>query len=359
METGIAIWLYSGIRKDRDDHLVKGKASVSVVIAARNEADHLKVLLDQFKTQTYRDFEVILVDDRSSDETRHILNEYAEENWFISIRIDELPEGWNGKKHAIYRAVQKAKKDILLFTDADCLPASPRWIEFFAKAFNDNTTIVLGFSPYKNENSLLNQLIQYETLLTGLQYLGFAQRAYPYMAVGRNWAIKRSSYPLATLLEKKGLTGGDDDLIAQTVSNGKNTKVLISHESLVHSWPETSWKNHLKQKVRHSAIGLKYTPKARTISSILPLSLNISLVLFIVTLLLTQWQVSIVIYGIRSLCFYIIFRRLGQKLDSELSPMPLAWIQLCYPFWYAYVGIRSLAAKKIEWKAESSFLTKH
>ena len=155
------------------------------------------------------------------------------------------------------------------------------------------------------------------------------------------------------------LPGGDDGLIAQAICTKENTLVSLSPESRVESYPEKDWSSYIKQKIRHLAIGANYSFKAQTISSILPLLQGSSLALFLATIITGQGQAAILIFGIQSLSFYVIFRRLGQKLETILSHWSFPWVQQCYPLWLAFIGIRSLAAKQIEWKAENSFLKKH
>lgn len=356
VQLGLIVWLSAGL-SPRQTH--NKPRSVSVIIAARNEADHLKNLLDALKNQNHPDYEVILVDDRSNDGSKEILKPLEHLEWIKVITVEKLEAGWNGKKYALHLAIKKAKNDVLLFTDADCLPCSNDWIGLMTDSISDQIKIVLGFSKYKSGPGLLNQLTQFETINTALHYLGFASKGLPYMAVGRNWAVARDIYPTEKLIALAHITGGDDDLIAQEICHGKNTITQVDSHAFTVTSAENSWKSYLKQKTRHLSVGIKYSTKIKTLLAIFPLTQGSTWVTLLALLVIGQWKIPLLILGIRSLSFYIIFKRLGQKLDSKLSIWALPLIDLCYPFWYAFVGIRSLAAKQIEWKAESSFLKKH
>ncbi len=120
---------------------------ISVIIAARNEAENLEKLLNSIFNQNYSDFEVIIVNDRSGDNSVDILKEFEEnfkansENKFNQnnskktfrfISIKEKPQNWNGKKYALQTGIKVAKNEIILLTDADCQPKDRFWIEKMA-----------------------------------------------------------------------------------------------------------------------------------------------------------------------------------------------------------------------------------
>lgn len=96
--------------------------SVSVVVPARNEGDAVEEALRSILTQDYPGrLEVVAVDDRSTDGTTAILAGLASERPDVMrvIRVEELPDGWLGKNHALYRGAGEATGEWLLFTDAD------------------------------------------------------------------------------------------------------------------------------------------------------------------------------------------------------------------------------------------------
>ena len=93
---------------------------LSVVIPARDEGTTIERAARSLLAQDYPAFEVIVVDDRSSDATGDVLRELGAKDGRLSvIRVDALPEGWLGKNHALWRGAERANGDWLLFTDAD------------------------------------------------------------------------------------------------------------------------------------------------------------------------------------------------------------------------------------------------
>ena len=109
---------------------------VSIVVAARNEERHIEAAVGTLLAQEYPDFEVVVVNDRSTDRTRAILDRISD-RWrresqraaregharpsLHVLHLDELPPGWLGKNHALHRGAARAEGEILLFTDADVM----------------------------------------------------------------------------------------------------------------------------------------------------------------------------------------------------------------------------------------------
>lgn len=96
---------------------------VSIIVPARNEREHLERALAALLELDYPNYEVIAVDDRSSDETGAIMERlaatHANGERLRVIHVTSLPDGWLGKPHAMWTAAQHATGEWLLFTDAD------------------------------------------------------------------------------------------------------------------------------------------------------------------------------------------------------------------------------------------------
>ena len=170
----------------------------------------------------------------------------------------------HGKKLAITVGVKAAKHDHLLFIDADCYPADKDWINSISGRFSKQKSIVLGYGRYEKRRGLLNALIRYETFFTGMQYLSFAIKGYPYMGVGRNLA-----YTKGLFFENKGfathyhLPTGDDDLFINEVANAENTIVEYNRNSQTVSLPERRFVDWFTQKQRHLKSGSHYNKASK------------------------------------------------------------------------------------------------
>ncbi len=112
---------------------------VSVCVPARNEARDLGACLESLLKQDYPDFEVIVVDDQSTDGTAEVIRSFAAgEERLVPLSGEPLPEGWVGKTYALHRASQKARGEFILFTDADLVfePCALRTAVYYARNKN-------------------------------------------------------------------------------------------------------------------------------------------------------------------------------------------------------------------------------
>ena len=120
-------WLYPPLRPDPLTADDSDLPSLSVLVAAKDEARNIESCVRSLLRQDYPRLEVICVDDRSTDGTYEILRRLAAEDARVRIaRVSDLPAGWFGKNHAMHVAVSMARNDWYCFTDADCTQSSPR-----------------------------------------------------------------------------------------------------------------------------------------------------------------------------------------------------------------------------------------
>lgn len=247
---------YKDSPKDLNDY-----PPVSVVISARNEYHNLQKNLPIILAQTYPDFEVVVVNHASNDETELYLKELQQTHSNLKVvQIERELNFFTGKKFPLSLGIKSAKNEILLLTDADCQPDGKDWISLMAKNYDEKVEVVLGYGPYKEEKGFVNLLIRYDTFLVALQYFSFAVRGIPYMGVGRNLSYLRS-----TFFKNKGFTShykiasGDDDLFIKQVAKKRNTRIEISQGSFMYSEAEKSFGKWLKQKRRHLTTGSHYS----------------------------------------------------------------------------------------------------
>ncbi len=325
---------------------------VSVIICAHDEVNNLKELLPLLIHQDYPEFEVIVVEDRSNDETYDFLLQATKEFPRLKmVRVVHKPEHIHGKKFALTLGIKAAQFEWVLLTDADCRPTSNLWIRTMMKQATTTTEIILGFSPYKKGKGLLNSFIRFESFLTGIQFIGFALLGKPYMGVGRNLAYKKSLF-----LDNKGfhpyleVTGGDDDLFVNQHTKSSNTSISLGHEALVESEPKKTWGEFFVQKLRHLSVGKRYKFVDRLL-----------LGLFSVTHLLTWfWVVPVAIislsYWLMGLFFFrwiiliILLHLAPKKMGSAFESWKTPFLDFIYSFYYLVTGLRALVVKNVKWK---------
>jgi len=251
--------------------------AVSVVVCARNEAENLKRLLPALVHQDYPEFEIVLVDDGSTDQTFDIVKEFESSLAMGSpaLVVTRLRgEESKGKKNALTHGINRSRFEYLLLTDADCVPAGSQWIREMIRSFESSTELVLGYGAYhKISGSVLNQLIRFETLLTALQYFSYALDGKAYMGVGRNLAYKRETFLMASGFSGlEQVKSGDDDLLVSKIATADNVSICVSPGSFTSSVPSADFRSWIRQKRRHITTAHFYRPATKITLGIFYLS---------------------------------------------------------------------------------------
>ena len=290
-------FFYGRLAYYRTPHSSAHKKPVSIIICAKDEADNLEKHLPSILNQDYPDYEVIVVNDCSEDETEQVLEGLKKKHKHLKISTIKKDKKFrHGKKFALFIGIKAAKNEWLLLTDADCYAETNQWLYTMQKSFKKNTSFVLGYGGYEKEKGILNQVIHYDTVFIAMQYFGFALTGMPYMGVGRNLAYRRSLF-----FESRGfstymhLNSGDDDLFVNANANKTNTLIEVGKKSHIRSIPKKTFSEWAKQKRRHLTTSAYYRNKHKFLLFIEPFSRIIFYTALI--LLLIQWVIPEVIIG--------------------------------------------------------------
>lgn len=331
------------------------KEPVSVIICARNEEENLRKFLPALLEQDYHDFEVVVVNDCSEDNSYDVLGEYLMK--YPNLKVSNIikdPKFTHNKKFAQFIGIKAAKNELLVFTDADCKPESDKWLAIMASGFDKNIDFVLGYGGFFSKTGLVNKYIRYDSMTIALQYIGMAIRGMPYMGVGRNLAYRRSLF-----FSKKGfgnhvhLASGDDDLFVNSNASGNNTAVEFIKEAHTRSIPASGINEFYKQKKRHLTTAKYYKLRDKVALTVEPVSRVLFYFSFIVLLSnLFLSPVVLCIFAARAIIQFTVFI-LNQKKFNEQGL--LAWLpifDILSPFINAVLYAASLREGTIKnkWK---------
>ncbi|MBO7469130.1 MAG: glycosyltransferase [Bacteroidales bacterium] len=254
-------------KKKKYDNDKPNYEPVSVIVCAKDAYEYLIDLVPRILSQDYPDFELVIVNDCSTDETTDYLKELVDRRPDINVvSLTQSLNFFHGKKFPLSMGIKSAKHDLLLLTDADCLPENDQWIKGMVSAYKKGTEVVLGYGPYFTRKGLLNKLIRFDTLYTAIQYLSMALAKMPYMGVGRNLSYHRDLF-----YKNKGFTShytipsGDDDIFISQVANKKNTRIFIDSNCRMESEPKHSFGSWIRQKRRHYSTANMYKPRTNSI----------------------------------------------------------------------------------------------
>lgn len=334
--------------------------AVTVVVPAHNEYKNLKVLIPKLFEQDYPKYDVLVINDRSTDRTKRLLEEMmAIYPRLRSVTVKYTPSHVTSKKYALTLGIKVAKSDVILLTDADCIPASDQWIRKMTQPVRTQDKVFsIGYSGYERVSGFLNKWIQFETLKTGLYYLSFALWKAPFMGVGRNLCYRRSFFMEVKAF--KGIwhiEGGDDDLFVNRYATGKNTAVVIDPEANTLSKPKENWKEYKVQKKRHLHAGKYYRGEDKRKIGFYALSHALfwigGLGLLIYFGLEGNWERFLIVFGIilvRSFLLLGIFSSASKKINGSKVPANILINDFLYLGYFWVLGSVSHQSKDIQWK---------
>ena len=347
------------IRKDKKSSIsnlqspMSEAPGVSIIIAAHNEGYNLSQYLPALLTQDWPEYEVIVVDDGSEDDTREVVEQYMVHD--PRLHMTFVPRGarvGSTKKLAITLGAKSAQYDYLLLTDADCVPAGNQWIREMMQGF-DKANLVLGFGAYFEEEGHINRLVRYDTLFNGLHYLGAALCGHPYMGVGRNLAYRKSLF-----FESGGFThlmtnrAGDDDLFVNRVATKENTAVVLSRESFTWSLSKKTFKEWWQQKRRHVSVSPAYKEETKTRLALEPITRGLFYAMVLVTVIgyglsvisLVAAGLFLVRWILQTSVLNTSARRMGLK---RFNMFTVLWFDLTLPLVNLYMLV--VPKRKLKW----------
>lgn len=308
---------------------------VSVIIAARNESHKLQENLRFILEQDYSNFEVIVVNNNSSDDSYQVLSAFKKGyNHLEIIEFNNPDHVRQGKKLPLTLGIKAAKNEHLLLTDADCTPKSNQWIKKMARGFKEKE-IILGYGPYIKTNGLLNSIIRFDTAWIGMNYFSFALNGLAYMGVGRNLAYTKSAYQAVDGYKSHHmLASGDDDLFIQEASKNSSLGIEIDADTHCFSPSKKTWSEWVHQKSRHFTTAPKYSFIKKLLLATYPITLIAAWFSFVSLMILSN---SVFICFIMVL-FYTIKWWIQGKCLIKLNERKFA---LFFPFWDLFYSFLS------------------
>ena len=330
------------------------RLAVSVIVCAKNEAENVSKFVPLLAAQNFPDFEIILIDDASSDNTLDIFEEF--EKQYSNVRLVKVVNNeafWANKKFALTLGIKAAKNEYLLFTDADCRPDSENWISEMSSHFTLKRTIVLGYGAYeKVAGSFLNKIIRFETMITAVQYFSWAKAGKPYMGVGRNLAYKREEFFKTNgFIEHMKIRSGDDDLFINQAANKNNTAISFNPTGFTYSEPNTTFKDWFNQKRRHVSTASHYKTFDKFQLSLFYISQIMFFILAIILLaFLYEWIVVLSLIGFRYLFTWIVLGFSSGKLKEKDVMYWFPVIEIVVIFTQMNVFLTNIFSKPVHWK---------
>lgn len=227
---------------------------VSVLIPIRNEASHIKSLLDDLNAQSYANFEVIVIDDGSSDSSGEIVTEFKRKAKY-ALKLIRLEDEFHPspKKKALSEGIQSAQGEIILTTDGDCSVGS-EWIRCMVGPFQKQPiSLVMGPVVYENTTGILGcfQMVEFASLI-GLSG-STLNLGYPTFANGANLAFTKEIFN-----QVNGYSGndmipsGDDEFLLLKIFEQDEKSVWFNKDqnALISTFPKPDLPSFYNQRRR-------------------------------------------------------------------------------------------------------------
>lgn len=325
---------------------------VSMIVCGKNEAANFAKNIPGLIFQEYKtSHQILVVNDNSEDNSAAILEALnARYHCLTVVNLQQKALHIPGKKYPLSIGIREAIHEILLLTDADCVPATEFWLQKMQEPYDEAVEIVLGYGAYHKYPGFLNKVIRYETFHSALQYLSYALAGIPYMGVGRNLSYRKSLF-----LEHKGfsdinhLPGGDDDLFINKVATKLNTAIVIEPEAHTFSSPKRTWTEWKKQKTRHFSTSKYYKFNHKILLGLYSLSHFLFYFLMIATCIWFDWRAGLTILVVKSIAQQLIFSTVMKRLNEADLRKWILLLDLWMVFYYLFFAPMLIKKEKKTW----------
>ncbi|QRM88330.1 glycosyltransferase [Lacinutrix sp. WUR7] len=337
---------------------VEAKTTFSVIIPFRNEAENLPELLKSIAALHYPKhlFEVILVDDASEDNSVSVIKTDKFTTTNIKI-INNKRESNSPKKDAITSAIQLAKHDWIVTTDADCvLPKF--WLDTFDAFIQKNAAnFIVAPVTYSNVHSFLDrfQLLDFLSL-QGATIGGFGMQK-PFLCNGANLAYKKSFFKAAHGFQgNNNIASGDDIFLLEKAlkQDAKQVHYLKSKHAIVTTEAEKTTTDLISQRVRWASKSANYKNNFAKVVGLIVLLMNASLICGLTLSIVGVFNFNMLVYLFLIKCsidFLLLFKTVRfYQQESYLASFIFSC--LLYPFFSVYVVFISIFSN-YKWKGRA------
>jgi cellulose synthase/poly-beta-1,6-N-acetylglucosamine synthase-like glycosyltransferase len=307
---------------------------VSIIVYANNESFNLKENLPLLLHQDYPAYEIIVINDGSTDESDEVLKLLENDHPHLyHTFIPQESKYLSRRKLSLTIGIKAAHYDTLFFIEANCRPLTNTWLSTMVRNYTEKTRIVLGFCAYRTYKGLFHKLVAYDNLLAGTQYLSAALINRPYSGNGRNLSYRKSLF-----YEHKGfkhslnLHAGDDDLFINEAATAENTRVEYAPGSITEMTPVDCFAAWHEMKVSRAATQSHFKGKRQLFYHIEKVSGGLFLLAVVASLVVGLSGFNPLTAGLALLLYvllYIVKALVLEKLALMLQQRPFtAWLPL-------------------------------
>ncbi len=249
-------WPFWSVARARSSSEQVKRTPVSVVICAKNEVQNLEKNLPLFLAQDYPEFEVVVVNDGSTDDTEEMLHALRQQHKNLQVTTIEPDYKFtHNKKLAITVGIKAAQHKRIIFTEPDCEPSGSRWLEAMQQAFGGSGEVVIGYCRNTHRNNAIEKMQRSDELMSALFALRGAMLGKAYRSTIKNMGLSQEFF-----FRSKGFAhynsqpNGEETIFLCRNANEQNTKVALAPEALISSSLELTPAQWFKQKCQYAAL---------------------------------------------------------------------------------------------------------
>ena len=337
------------------------KTKFSVIISFRNEAEHVPELLKSIDTLNYPKhlFEIILVDDASQDNSVKLINNFLKTNLAktpISIIKNERKTN-SPKKDAITSAINQAKNEWIITTDADCI-LPKYWLDSFDEYIQKtNAKCIAAPVTYQSTNSFLNRFQLLDLLsLQGATIGGFGLKK-PFLCNGANFGYQKSLFKALNGFDgNSNIASGDDIFLLEKVAkkHSETLHYLKCEQTIVSTESQASWNLLISQRLRWAAKTSAYNNWFGKLTGIIVLVMNALIITTGLLVLIGSFNFKILLYILfikLNIDFFLIYKSATFFYQKDIL-QSFVFGFLLYPFFSLYIAFLSVFSN-YKWKGRT------
>lgn len=297
----------------------KGEANVnspvSIIVYAKNAEDKIDTFLQQFEHQTHQNFELVLVNNASHDNTRFIFEEFQKNHSNVSIvNVVNNENFWASKKYALTLGIKKATHDTLLFTDISVKIPSKNWITANANLLEGKKKIIVGKANFAAKKGFLNYIIRFYDFINQMINFGFGAMYKPFSASPFHFGFtKELFYKVNGFSEYMSISHATEDLFLRHNGTTRNVSLATDVNHTVEIEAPQTFKNWFQTDLEIRKAKDTYSSIKKTLINLFHLSQWLFFVLAVVALVFIPTKVLLYILLARYVVVSLIYFKTAAK----------------------------------------------
>lgn len=325
---------------------------ISVIVYTKNNASILKEFLSKITKQKHPDFEIVIINNASTDNTLAVLEELTQN--YSNLKIVDVQNNeafWGNKKYALTLGIKAAKHKHLLFTDVNTLPISKDWITTMANNFSKEKSIVIGYQKLKRKKrSLSNLFLRFHHLTNTMQAFSGAKFGNAYKGFNSNFAFTKAEFfKVNGYIKHLKLFIGETDLFIKDASTKHNTTYSVDINSFASSTKIVSFNQWFAQQKTNAILTASYKPKHKFLLNFYKISKFLFYILAIISLFF-NWKITLPVIISYYLVQYIVVGKTAVKLKENTVLWLLPFFDLSLVIVQISIFISNQISKPKHWK---------